>query len=112
MITRKQYMNKEFSFSEYYGQFSSPNVVTAVANYIGVKRLLASIDEHLNDIPLSLWDRAPWFGMQRMVAKANRSTHANTDGMFTSLSDKVCCLKEAARKFIKENSSDPESPQT
>jgi len=97
-------MDREFTHDEYYGQFSSPNVVAAVANYIGKDRLLRSADEHLNDIPLNIWDNAPWFGMQRQVAEANRSTHVKTDGLFTSLSDKVCTLKAAAKKFIKENS--------
>ena len=104
MITRKQYMDREFTFREYYGQFSSEHVVAAVASYIGVERLLASTDEHLNDIPLRIWDNAPWFGMQRQVAEANKSTHVSTDGLFTSLSDKGCCLKVAALKFIEENS--------
>ena len=95
MITRKQYMNKEFTFREYYGQFSSEHVVTAVANYIGADLLMRSEDKHLNDIPLSIWDNAPWFGMSQMVAKANWSGGV-------SLSDKVCAVKVAAHKYIEE----------
>lgn len=106
MITRKEYMDGEFTFREYYGQFSSPNVVAAVARYIGTERLLASTDEYLNDIPMKIWDAAPWFGMQLMVAEANVSTHSIGSGLCTSNSDKVCTLKVAARKFIEENTSD------
>ena len=100
MITRKQYMNKEFTFAEYYGQFSSEHVMAAVANYIGPERLLKSTDEHLNDIPLSIWDASPWFGMQRAVAEANQSTQAPGSALATSLSDKGCAVKAAARKWI------------
>ena len=103
MITRKQYLNKEFSFREYYGQFSTPDTVARVANYIGVEKLLASTDEHLNDIPMHIWDSAPWFGMQRSIAEANVSCHPSDDRLFTSLSDKVCAVKCAAHKFIEEN---------
>lgn len=113
MITRKQYMNKEATFKEYYGQFSSPSVVACVVSYIGVDRLLASTDEHLNDIPMHLWDNAPWFGMQRAIGEANLSTHCKKDRdsgkLFTSLSDKVCCLKVAAHKWIEENRNETSS---
>lgn len=107
VITRKQYMNREFTHQEYYGQFSSPNVVASVAAYIGPKNLLASTDEHLNDIPLRIWDNGPWFGMQRSISDMNKSTHCEADRrgnqIITSLSDKVCALKAAARKWIEEN---------
>ena len=104
MITRRQYMDREFTFQEYYGQFSSVHVVAAVVAHIGPERLLKSTDEHLNDIPLSLWDRAPWFGMANKVAEANQSTQAKGSALAVSLSDKGCALKAAARKWIEENS--------
>ncbi len=104
MITRKQYMNNEHSFREYYEQFSSPDVCAAVANHIGPKKLLASTDEHLNDIPLIEWENAPWFGMSNQVAIANQSTYSQADIgkniLVVSLSDKVCAVKAAARKWI------------
>ena len=103
MITRKQYMNKDFTHAEYYGQFSSENVVAAVANYIGTDKLLNSTDEHLNDIPLKIWDYAPWFGMQRDIATANSSTYKD-GALCTSPSDKVCAVKAAARKWIEAQS--------
>lgn len=110
MITRKQYMNREFTFREYYGQFSSPNVVAAVAAYIGPEKLLASTDEHLNDIPLRIWDASPWFGMQKAISDMNKSTYCYADrksrAIITSLSDKVCAVKVAAHKWIEENSGD------
>ena len=104
MITRKQYMNKEFTFREYYGQFVTPAIVASVASYIGKDKLLASKDLHLNDIPMRLWDNAPWFGMSRAVAEANKSTHADKSILAVSNCDKVCVLKEAARQFIEGNS--------
>lgn len=104
MITRKQYLNKEFSFKEYYGQFSSPNVVEAIANAIGKEKLLASTDEHLNDIPMRLWDSLPWYGMRHDVAIANQSCYSqearDKNVLAVSSSDHTCAVKCAAHKWI------------
>ena len=97
MFTRKQYMGKECTHREYYGQFVTPHIVDSVADQIGRDILRYSTDEHLNDIALSRWDNV--FLTQdalRMVTKANES------GGY-SLSDTVCIAKEAARQFIESD---------
>lgn len=55
MITRKQYMNKEATHQEYYGQFGQ-YLVDDVCRHIGKYRILASDDKYFNDIPLRHWD--------------------------------------------------------
>ncbi len=40
----------------YYAQYVTPEAVRGVVSYVGAERILASTDEHMNDIPLRLWD--------------------------------------------------------
>ena len=92
MYTRKQYMNKECSFNEYYEQFGE-HITHEVGSLIGVNRIKNSTDASFNDIPLKEWDNlAPIVRMTvgRMLANAN-----GTGGI--SLSDCVCSAKAAAR---------------
>ena len=84
--TRKQYMSGEVTFQQYYGQFVTQQTKNTVTSNISVNRLLASTDEHLNDIPLIEWDRM----------------HGLLGG--NSLCETVCIAKEAARQIIEENS--------
>jgi len=56
MITRKEYMDKEYTHEEYYGQFVNDAIIKIVGDSIGVDRIKASTDKHLNDIPLKEWD--------------------------------------------------------
>jgi hypothetical protein len=65
-------------------------------------RALLLEDEHLNNVPLRLWDAQDLF-----VRTLARSTHPDelkaitgSDGW--SLSDTVCVLKETARRYAKE----------
>lgn len=92
MFTRKQYMNKECSHSEYYHQFGK-HLTGLVGNIIGVDRIKASTDEHFNDIPLAKWDgmmEPIRLSIGRLISDANGS-----GGI--SLSDCVCSAKAAAR---------------
>lgn len=92
MKTRKQYMAKECTHREYYGQFVTKETIARVVRHIGKDRLLKSADEHLNDIPLELWDMLPLFSSQfKWFEEA---------GDWVSLSSQVCVNKEAARQFI------------
>ena len=99
MITRKQYMNNECTYREYYGQFVNSSVKNIVANHIGVERIKKSTDDSFNDIPLNQWDALNSSILNiagRAIANAN-----GTGGI--SLSDSVCTAKEAAKQ-IKEES--------
>lgn len=89
--TRKQYMNKEVSHSEYYGQWGE-KLTGIVGKCIGVDVIEHSTDPHFNDVPLYKWDRLAQMIRQcvgRDIAKAN-----GTGGV--SLSDCVCAAKSAA----------------
>ncbi|RWP84719.1 MAG: hypothetical protein EOR11_19865 [Mesorhizobium sp.] len=58
MITRKEYMADSTALHHaYYMQFATPATKRLVLSYIGKDRILASTDEHLNDITLAMWDR-------------------------------------------------------
>lgn len=99
MFTRKQYMANEVSFSDYYGQFTSPNQRKAIAETIGIERLKASNCAHYNDIPLKLWDAFFFrFDGDGTFYKVQQSGDVNAK----SLSNAVCIAKEAARLYMKE----------
>lgn len=80
----------------YYGQFVNRAIINYVVSVIGKDDLLASKDEHLNDIRLSRWDR-----MHQCLPFAPGVFHATQNG-FYSLSDTVCTAKEAARQWLDE----------
>ena len=95
MITRKQYMSKEFSYDQYYGQFVTDDVRLTVSALIGAERIKESKCEHFNDIPLKEWDSLNSMVRQhvgRMIADAN-----GTGGI--SLTDCVCTAKQAAKQI-------------
>lgn len=100
-FTRDDYMaaSGPETHRKYYAQFVTPAVKTFVAVQIGVGRIKASTDPHMNDIPLELWDRlheqirAHCVSLMRQIG--------GTGGY--SLSDSVCIAKEAAKQ-IKEAS--------
>ena len=99
MYTRKQYLNKECSFNEYYEQFGQ-HLTHDVEAFIGKDKIINSTDSSFNDIPLKEWDQlAPIVRITvgRAIAEAN-----GTGGI--SLSDCVCSAKAAAR-LIKERNS-------
>jgi hypothetical protein len=87
--TRQQYLDRECTHRQYYAQLVTEHTRERVAREIGLDRLLASTDEHLNDIPLKEWDRikpsfnGPW-----------------PEGDHHSLAGAVCVNKEAARQII------------
>lgn len=96
MITRKEYMSGSATHAEYYGQFVTDMTKKAVSAYIGMEKLRASTDEHMNDIPLKLWDSAPVYTIQGAFEKC---------GDFFTLSAKVCIAKQAARMVLNELST-------
>jgi hypothetical protein len=113
-FSHADYMAGRVTFREYYEQFITPAVTHLVLWGIGRQAILASTDEHFNDIPLNKWDllRGVSFRGSELVGKvsfpnaflvglSNISSYA--DGMSyhpsVSPSDGVCLLKAAARKI-------------
>lgn len=95
MFTRQQYMNRECTHDEFYGQFVNELVIRCVASAIGVARIKGSTDPHFNDIPLREWD-----GLHRWLYGTVKASHLRigyTGGV--SLSDTVCVAKAAARRI-------------
>ena len=99
MITRAGYMAKRATFAEYYGQFVTPGLRAAVVRLIGEQQLLASTDEHLNDIPLAHWDML--HGLVQICCGRKLAEANGNSGV--SLSDCVCVAKQAARDWIDEH---------
>lgn len=93
--TRSDYMAGACSHREYYAQFVTPAIRAEVLRSITRPVLLASKDEHLNDIPLQRWDNLSFI---------NRPALAIDEGgqRVYSLAGGVCILKEAARQVIEE----------
>lgn len=89
---RSLYMSGQITFAEFYlwlGEFIG---VRAKQLPVSLDRIRASTDEHLNDIPLNMWDRQDHVVRQRAYAK----------GLAWSQSDTVCVLKALARKLASE----------
>ena len=97
----------------YYLQFSTPSAKTIVLNVIGKEKLLNSKDEHLNDIPLHIWDNIAGFQFKgsEMVRKPTvilsfiygKKLKEAKEGFSSSTA--VCILKAVAREIIKENNN-------
>ena len=96
MFTRKQYMDKEVTHTEYYGQFVDGVMQEQVGLRIGVNRIINSKDKHLNDIPLKEWDN-----MEIMVRQHCGTSISMASGCGVSLSDCVCVAKAAAKQIKK-----------
>lgn len=84
---------------QYFSQYVNSWITETVLRAIGMDRLLASRDSHLNDIPLELWDNLP---MTQHIANKAKEFGDNT-----SLSTKVCVYKCAARLWLNENGGLP-----
>ena len=93
MKTRKQYMNKECTFAEYYDQFVDDLVRNNVRIVVGKDRIDKSTDEHLNDIPLNTWD-----SVLRPFPK-HIGDKMRECGDFPTMAGAVCIAKQAARSL-------------
>ncbi len=99
-FNHKQYMAKECTHQEYFGQFVTDSVLELVVNKFARDKIVASTDDHFNDIPLAGWDDLAKYvpeHVKRAVAESNKSAYENPNpkGSY-SLSDMVCVLKAAA----------------
>lgn len=108
------------AYRRYYGQFVTSAVIETVVRNIGAAALVASTDEHLNDIPLPLWDamaparvladgyrdriRKPKPAVVEIPVDARRLREANGSAG-VSLSDYVCIAKEAARQWLEAHAA-------
>lgn len=103
MYTRQHRLDGKCTHDEFFGQFVTEAVKRAVHTHIGKKRLLASTDSHLNDIPLREWDKlAERF--KGHVEAVNKKIEGGES--FWSLSYGVCTLKAAARQLIAKYSAE------
>jgi hypothetical protein len=93
MKTRRDYMDGKATFSEYYRQFITPELVEAVKTKIGIDSIRSSKDKHLNDIPLHEWDNL--FQNYNLKKGIEKKMHEAKD--FMSLAGAVCTAKECAR---------------
>ena len=104
MSTRAQMMDKEVSHREYYAQFITPEIERVLLARIGRKAIMASTDEHFNDIPLRKWDAITGYTMHNTrqpntygAGAMLRAANGPAGGV--SHSDVVCTLKECAKQI-------------
>lgn len=90
---RERYLARELTHQEYYEWLSAFIGIGYGLIPFSSSQVNASKDEHLNDLPLSAWDRM------------DHSVRQFATGLSWSLSDTVCCLKALARKRRREESS-------
>jgi|SRR5699024_9114015 len=113
IVTRHDYLNGDRTHNEYWGQFITQPLIEMVGDIIGIERILASEDPHLNDIPLREWDRLYTKQFIDIELWAKAGNGVDPKGKFVnevtgryqwSASDNVCIGKAAARFIIKANS--------
>jgi hypothetical protein len=104
--TRVQYMAKECTHDQYYGQFVTRGVTSLVLSVIGEHRIINSKDKYFNDIPLHEWDALKDFvRMSINTKKFMRLTWPDYSGpnvVYWSTSDAVCIAKQVARMVREE----------
>jgi hypothetical protein len=99
IYTRQQYMADSYkegmvAHRRYFGQFVTQRTIHRVVDAIGADRIKASTDEHMNDIPLYLWDR--------LVTMLPGSARFKEAGDYYTLANGVCLAKEAARQWLEQ----------
>jgi len=101
MIKRSEYMENSSELHHvYYSQFVTPETLNFVRNQIGMDKIKASKDPHLNDVvkweqggQTWKWDRSPI-----------NVPYAKECGEGVSLSTRTCVGKAAARMLLKQES--------
>ena len=126
MITRRDYMNDSPNLHrKYHAQFVLPFMEDMILQFIGLDKLMACKDKHLNDIPIHKWDALLFSLYSKRTGKKLRDTAAseafgNTKayhivwqfdrvpvdkllleaGEMPSLATYVCIFKECARQMV------------
>lgn len=119
MYTNTQMLDKEISFQEFMEQFVTKEMKSIVLSRVGLDKLKRSKDEHLNDIPLKVWDSmvpsiqheiamdaSNWRNFRHPTAQdsdGNNWNEKNPKRFLFSNSDGVCLAKAAARMILEEN---------
>lgn len=81
----------------YYAQLVDDRTIARVLSVVGAEKLLASTDEHFNDIPMRLWDAA---GSHLPMARKFGDL-----GDYPTLAGLVCVVKEAARQWVERQAA-------
>lgn len=99
MFTRDDYINCNCSHNEYYGQFVTNRHKNLVINAFGIEKLEAAYKSgsFFNTIPLSLWDN-----LTNSLISDSSNEALRKAGDFPTLAGRICILKEAATKVVKE----------
>jgi hypothetical protein len=98
MFTRKDYLDGKVTHRQYYGQFVTEAVKTHVGERIGEDKIKLSQDEHMNDIPLSLW-----FMWTPTIQTLCSRAVCKVDPCGLCAWTFVCIMKEAARQIKQES---------
>jgi len=105
-MTRQEYLNDRgdtrAAFRAYYSQFVTDGTKQAVLRVIPRDKLIKSTDDHLNNIPLQLWDAVFPFGAPSNIVAKMREL-----GDYPTMAGLVCIAKEAARQILEENEEEP-----
>jgi hypothetical protein len=112
MITRTEYLNRSSEAAcreegkrhhrEYHAQFIGERAINYVLRCIGEQAIRNSKDEHMNDIPLALWDRLDM--RPHINTKLLSEATGKQSGRYSwAPSDNVCIAKEAARQWKERN---------
>jgi hypothetical protein len=105
---RKQYMDGAITFHAYYGLLVEALGENALRRIIPapVEEVRAKLaeDEHLNNIRLPLWDRSD-YNVRQLVRGRLAEVEAITGSRGWSLSDTVCTLKCAARRWVEASAT-------
>lgn len=109
MFTATDYRDGKCNHHEYYAQFVNESVRRCVLSRFGIDGLLASDDEHLNDIPLVQWDRLPIKNLidTKLFKACHNTTYGERDRhkFIWSPCDNVCIAKTAAKILIAEHTA-------
>lgn len=102
--------NSSELFRDYYAQFVNEDIKARIMATIGLSLLLASKDEHLNDISMQKWDKMAGFAFRgsEMVSSPKVPSDiwpvdyelVKEAGDGISAAFMVCVYKEAARQII------------
>lgn len=99
MLTRQQYMNKECTHEEYYGQFVTEYLKSQILTVFSPDELKSSTDPYMNDLPRERWDL--------LVNSTQSSTLEKAQGTKATQSDINSLVKEAARQLQVELRNQP-----
>lgn len=96
------------AFRRYYGQFVTEETIVDVLRHIGGENLLASTDQHFNDIPMAHWDAMTGWSNRtqtysRSFLRFNRALVQEANGGHVWGSDLLCIAKEAGRIWVERN---------